>query len=53
MAHALATLAHKEHITDFSCTMEEVDLGQINSSEEDWDCQSLGMLEDIVNLCFI
>jgi hypothetical protein len=39
-------------MTDFPRAVKEVDLGQIDSSEEDWDCRSLGTLEDTVNLDF-
>jgi hypothetical protein len=52
MAHALATPAYKKHMMDFSSAMEEIDLGQINSSKKDWNCRSLGILEDIVNFYF-
>ncbi|KAG2000793.1 hypothetical protein GB937_010826 [Aspergillus fischeri] len=52
MAQALATPAHKEHMTDFSRAVKEVDLGQIDSSQKDWNCRSLGTLEDTVDLCF-
>ncbi|KAE8387103.1 hypothetical protein BDV23DRAFT_186674 [Aspergillus alliaceus] len=52
MAHALATPAHKKHMSYFSSAMEEIDLGQINNSEKHWNCRSLGTLEDTVNFCF-
>jgi hypothetical protein len=48
MAESLATPAHKEHMTNFPRAVEEIDLGQINGSKKDWNCRSLGTLEDTV-----
>ena len=44
MAHIVAAPAHEEHVAYLSCAMQEIDLGQVNPSKEDWNCRPLYML---------
>ena len=43
-AYIVAAPAHEEHVAYLSRAMQEIVLGKVNPSKEDWNCRPLYML---------